>query len=425
MNVFDKCKKFTTAKEVMAAGCYPYFHRVESGQDPEVVIEGKKMIMVGSNNYLGLTSHPKVKKAAIKAIEDYGVGCVGSRFLNGTLALHEELEERLAAFMKRDTALVFSTGMQANLGVISALVGKDDVVITDKYDHASIIDGCRLSYGTMKRFRHNDMEDLDRVLGSIHEESGKLIVIDGVFSMEGDIARLPDIIRVARKHGAQVLVDDAHGIGVLGKNGRGTAEYFGLEKEVDLILGTFSKSFAAVGGFVVGDENVVHYLKHHARALIFSASLPPSNVASVIAALDIIEKEPERMTRLLSIADTMRARFKAMGFDTGTSETPIIPLLIGDNLKAFTMWRMLFDRGIFTTPVVSPAVPENRALIRTSYMATHTDEHLERVLDVFEEVGKELGVIPGNTKDHRIKIETSEDRLKSWMKRLWSFYSWR
>ncbi len=392
-DLLEKCRKFEAAKQVLASGCYPYFHRVESGQDPEVIIEGKKMIMVGSNNYLGLTSHPKVKDAAKKAIEKYGVGCVGSRFLNGTLDLHEELELKLAEFLKRDVALTFSTGMQANLGVISALVGKGDVVITDKYDHASIIDGCKLSFGEMKRFKHNDMEDLEKTLKAISGDFGKLILVDGVFSMEGDIANLPEIVKLAKKYGTRVMVDDAHGVGVLGKHGRGTAEYFGLEKEVDILVGTFSKSFAAVGGFVAGDEDLIHYLKHNSRALIFSASLPPSNVASVIAALEIIKSEPERMTRLLEIADKMRCEFVKRGFDVGTSETPIVPILIGDNMKAFKMWRLLFDKGIFTTPVVSPAVPNNRAMIRTSYIATQKDEQLDKVLNAFEEAGKELGVI--------------------------------
>jgi 8-amino-7-oxononanoate synthase len=424
MDLFDKCSKFTTAKEVMAAGCYPYFHRVESGQDPEVIIEGKKMIMVGSNNYLGLTSHPKVKKAACKAIEDYGVGCVGSRFLNGTLDIHVQLENLLADFMQRESALVFSTGMLANLGVISTIVGKDDIIITDKFDHASIIDGCKLSYGSMKRFRHNDMSDLERILQSIDDSNGKLIVVDGVFSMEGDIANLPDIVTLAKKYKARLMVDDAHGIGVLGKNGRGTAEHFGLEKEVDLILGTFSKSFASIGGFVAGNEDVIHYLKHLSRALIFTASPSPSSVATVITAIDILKKEPERMTRLNNIAEMMRREFQKMGYDTGTSQTPIIPLLIGDNFKAFEMWRRLFDRGVFTTPVVSPAVPENRALIRTSYMATHTDEQLAKVLDIFEEVGKDLGVIPGSQKS-RIKTPIRDAKFKNWMKRLWDLRAWR
>jgi 8-amino-7-oxononanoate synthase len=393
MDLFDKCKNFTLAKEVMSAGFYPYFHRVESGQDPEVIIEGKKMIMVGSNNYLGLTSHPKLKEAGKKAIDKYGVGCVGSRFLNGTLDLHEELETRLAKFLQKEAVLTFSTGMQANLGVISAIVGKNDVVITDKYDHASIIDGCKLSSGEMKRFKHNDMKDLEKVLKNISDDFGKLILVDGVFSMEGDIANLPEIVKLAKKYNAKIMVDDAHGVGVLGKHGRGTAEHFGLEKEIDILVGTFSKSFASVGGFVAGNECLIHFLKHTARALMFSASLPPSNVATVISALDIIEAEPERMVRLSQIADKMRSGFKKRGFDVGTSETPIVPVLIGDNFKAFKMWKLLFDKGIFTTPVVSPAVPNNRAMIRTSYIATQKDEHLEKVLNAFEEAGRELGVI--------------------------------
>ncbi|MDR0676370.1 MAG: pyridoxal phosphate-dependent aminotransferase family protein [Elusimicrobiota bacterium] len=392
-DILDKCKEYTAATEIINMGVYPYFHTVESGQDPEVIIEGKKMIMVGSNNYLGLTSHPKLKEAAIKAIEKYGVGCVGSRFLNGTLDLHVELENKLAKFLKREAVLTFSTGMQANLGVISALVGKNDIIVTDKYDHASIIDGCRLSFGEMKRFKHNDMEDLERILKIIPEDKGKLIVVDGVFSMEGDIAKLPDIVQIARKYNARIMVDDAHGVGVLGKHGRGTGEYFNLENEVDLQVGTFSKSFASVGGFVAGSKKLINYLKHNARALIFSASLPPSNVATVLAALDIIESEPERIIRLNEIADKMRKGFIERGFDIGTSETPIVPIVVGKDEMAFKMWKILFDRNIFTTPVVSPAVPNNRAMIRTSYIATQSDELLEKVLDGFERVAKELGII--------------------------------
>lgn len=392
-DLFEKCKNFTAADEVKNLGVYPYFHIVESGQDPEVIIEGKKLIMVGSNNYLGLTSHPKLKEVAKKAIDKYGVGCVGSRFLNGTLDLHVELEERLAKFLKREAVITFSTGMLANLGVISAIVGKNDVAITDKYDHASIIDGCKLSFGDMKRFKHNDMDDLERVLSQISLDKGKLIIVDGVFSMEGDIANLPEIVKLAKKYNARIMVDDAHGIGVLGEHGRGTGEYYGLENEIDILFGTFSKSFASVGGFIAGNKSLINYLKHNSRALIFTASLPPSNVASTLAALDIIEKEPERMKRLLEIGNKMRKGFKNLGFDTGTSETQIIPVVAGDDLVAFKMCRRLFEEGIFTTPVVSPAVPHGRAMIRTSYIATQKDEHLEKVLLAFEKVGKELGVI--------------------------------
>ncbi len=392
-DLFEKCKNFTAADEVKKLGVYPYFHTVESGQDPEVIIEGKKLIMVGSNNYLGLTSHPKLKEAAKNAIDKYGVGCVGSRFLNGTLDLHVELENRLAKFLKREAVITFSTGMLANLGVISAIVGKNDVAITDKYDHASIIDGCKLSFGDMKRFKHNDMEDLERVLFQIPLEKGKLIIVDGVFSMEGDIANLPEIVKIAKKYNAKIMVDDAHGIGVLGKHGRGTGEYYGLENEIDILFGTFSKSFASVGGFIAGSKNLINFLKHNARALIFTASLPPSNVASTIAALDIIEKEPERMKRLLEIGQKMRKGFNDLGFDTGTSSTQIIPVVAGDDLVAFKMCRRLFEEGVFTTPVVSPAVPQGRAMIRTSYIATQKDEQLDKVLEAFKKVGKELGII--------------------------------
>jgi 8-amino-7-oxononanoate synthase len=395
-DIFDKCEKYTAARAAIAAGVYPYFHVIESGQDPEVIVEGKTMIMLGSNNYLGLTSHPRLKEAAIKATEEFGVGCVGSRFLNGTLSLHIELEERLAQFCRKEAALVFSTGRQTNLGVLSALAGKRDVIITDKYDHASIIDGCRLSFGHMKRFRHNDMRDLERVLKSPADGGGTLIAVDGVFSMEGDVCDLPAIVPLAREYGARILVDDAHGVGVLGRRGAGVADHFGLEEEVDLIVGTFSKSFASIGGFVAASESVCHYVKHSARPMIFSASLPPANVASVLAALDIIETEPQRRERLAEVGDKMRAGLRDMGFDTGESTTPIIPVVVGDDLTARTMWRRLFDDGIFTTPIMTPAVPENRALIRVSCMATHTDEHLARVLEAFRKAGTEMGVIGGS-----------------------------
>jgi 8-amino-7-oxononanoate synthase len=328
LNIFDKCAGFTKAREFMSIGMYPYFRVIESAQDPEVTLNGKRMIMVGSNNYLGLTNHPEVKEAAIEAVRKYGSGCAGSRFLNGTLDIHVRLEEKLAKFMRKEAALVFSTGFQVNLGVISALVGKNDTVLIDKMDHASIIDGCRLSYGDVKKFRHNDMTDLERLLNDSNGR-GRLIVVDGVFSMEGDIANLPEIIRLARKYGAGVMVDDAHGIGVLGATGRGSAEHFGLEDEVDLIMGTYSKSLASIGGFISGSEDVIHYIKHFARSLIFSASPPPSTVASVNAALDIIEREPERIKNLWKNTHYMLKGLKDLGFDTGTSETPIIPVFVG------------------------------------------------------------------------------------------------
>jgi 8-amino-7-oxononanoate synthase len=391
-DIFEKCYRFTAAKEIIDAGIYPYFRTIESAQDPQVIVGGKKMIMIGSNNYLGLTNHPKVKEAAIEALRKYGSGCAGSRFLNGTLDIHVDLETKLARFMRKQAALVFSTGFQTNLGVISALAGKDDVIFIDKMDHASIIDGCRLSFSEVKKYRHNDMEDLERLLQQ-YNEKGKLIITDGVFSMEGDIVNLPGVVKLAKKYGARVMVDDAHGIGVLGKAGRGTAEHFDLEDDVDLIMGTYSKSLASIGGFIAASEEVIHYIKHIARPLIFSASPPPASVASVSAAIDIIEEEPERRERLWHNTDKMLNGFKALGFDTGQSKTPIIPLIVGDDQKAFTMARMLHDKGIFANVAVSPAVPNGRALIRTSYMATHTDEQLDRVLKAFEEVGKALGII--------------------------------
>ncbi len=392
MDLFEKCRQYTMAREVMAAGIYPYFHRIESAQDPEVTVEGRRMIMIGSNNYLGLTNHPKVKEAAMEAIRRYGTGCAGSRFLNGTLAIHEELEDRLARFFRKEAAIVFSTGFQANLGAISALVGKDNVAVIDKMDHASIFDGCRLSFGQVRKFRHNDVQDLDRIL---REETsrGALVVVDGVFSMEGDIARLPEIAAVCRSHGARLMVDDAHGIGVLGRGGRGTAEHFEMEREVDLIMGTYSKSMATIGGFLVADESVIHYIKHHARPLIFSASLPPASVAAVMAALEIIDREPERRERLWANTRKMMKGLRELGFETGPTETPIVPVVVGEDLSVFQMWRRLFDEGVFANPIVSPAVPPGRALIRTSYMATHTPEQLDRVLEVFAKVGRELGLI--------------------------------
>ncbi|MCL4490602.1 MAG: pyridoxal phosphate-dependent aminotransferase family protein [Nitrospirae bacterium] len=391
-DIFEKCFKFNTARQLQEAGVYPFFRVIESAQDPEVFINGKKMVMVGSNNYLGLTNHPKVKEAAIEAVKKYGTGCAGSRFLNGTLDIHVKLEEKLARFMRKEAALVFSTGFQVNLGVISALVGKDDIVIMDKMDHASIVDGCRLSYGEVKRFKHNDMADLERVLTEINGR-GKLVVVDGVFSMEGDIIDLPGALKVTKKHGARLMVDDAHGIGVLGKTGRGTAEHFGLEDEVDLIMGTYSKSLASIGGFIAGDDDVIHYIKHFARALIFSASPPPASVAAVSAAVDIIENEPERLEMLWKNTHKMLGGFKELGFKIGPSRTPIIPITVGEDEVAFKMIIMLQEEGVFANVAVSPAVPPGKALIRTSYMATHTDDHLDKVLEAFKKVGKAIGLI--------------------------------
>ncbi len=392
MDLFEKCHSFTEAKEAMAGGYYPYFAPLEDTEGTEVVIRGHRMIMIGSNNYLGLTTDPRVRQAAIAAIERYGPSCTGSRFLNGNLVLIEQLEERLARFVGKERALVFSTGFQTNLGAIASLVGRYDVVITDKEDHASIVDGCRLSYGTMKRYRHNDVADLERVLQSCPEKAGRLVVVDGVFSMGGDLAPLPEILPVCQKYGARLMVDDAHGLGVLA-DGRGTAAHFGRTDEVDLIMGTFSKSFASLGGFVAGAEPVIHYIQHFARSLIFSASITPPNVAAAMAALEIIENEPQHSSRVLAIAERMRNEFRRLGFNIGNTVTPIIPIYIGERLPTAFMWQRLWHEGIYVNPVVEPAVPPGQCLLRTSYMATHTDQQMDRVLDAFERVGKELGVI--------------------------------
>jgi len=374
------------------SGHYFFFRKLESPQDAEVTIKGKRVIMAGSNNYLGLTNHPRVKEAAIKAIEKFGSGCAGSRFLNGNLEIHEELETKLARFFRKEAAVVFATGYQTNLGTIGALLGRNDIAIIDKYNHASIIDGCRLSFGQMKKFRHNDMTDLERVLERA-EDKGKLIIVDGVFSMEGDIADLPNIVKLAKAYGARVMVDDAHAIGVLGEGGRGTAEHFGLEDQVDLIMGTYSKSLAAIGGFVVGSRVVADCIKHTGRSMMFSASLPPALVASVSAALDIIEEQPQLRTQLWKNTHKMLKGYKELGYDTGTSETPIIPIMIKDGIKTYEMCRRLFENGVFVNAVISPAVPPGRELLRTSYMATHTEGQLNRVLEAFQKVGKEMGLI--------------------------------
>lgn len=395
-DLFERAYNFTAAKDVMAMGIYPYFHPVQSAPGNDVLIDGHKCIMVGSNNYLGLVDHPKVKQAAADAALKYGSGCTGSRFLNGTLDLHLELESRLAKFMKKPAALVFSTGFQTNLGAISSIVGKGDVALIDRQVHACIVDGCRLSHGKTFKFMHNDMNDLERVCNNLRNNGhrgGILIIVDGVFSMEGDIIKLPDLIEVAQKFGARVMVDDAHSVGVLGKTGAGTAEHFDLIDKVDITMSTFSKSFASLGGYVVGETDVIDYIKHHARALIFSASIPPANAAAALAALDIIESEPERREHLWKNARRMKKEFQNLGFDTGHSETPIVPIVVGEDLDAFSFWKDLFDNGVFTNPVISPAVPPGKAMIRTSYTATHTDEHLDKVVEVFQRVGKKRGLI--------------------------------
>ncbi len=393
VDIFAKVNTFTEAKEAIKGGYYPYFIPLDENEGTEVIYKGHRLIMCGSNNYLGLTTHPKVKEAAIEAIRKYGTSNTGSRFLNGNLRLHLELEEELADFVGKEAALVFSTGYQTNLGTIQALVGRKDIVILDRDDHASIVDGAILSQGRIMRFKHNDMDDLERVLQQADPQRGRLVVVDGVYSMGGDIAPLPQLIEICHKYGARLMVDDAHSIGVLGPQGNGTAAHFGVTDGVDLIMSTFSKSFASLGGFIAGDYDVIHYIQHFARSLIFSASIPAANLAAARAALKIMKEEPERRERLWQIARRMKRELTAMGFDTGQSETPIIPIIIGNEMLTVFVWKRLFDEGVFVNPVLPPGVPPNKSLLRTSYMATHTDEQLDRVLEAFHKVGKETGLI--------------------------------
>ena len=392
MDIFKKCSSFTIAREAMALGIYPYFIPMTDNEGTEAVFQGRRLIMCGSNNYLGLTTHPAVRQAAIDATRRFGTSCTGSRFANGNLELHEQLEHELAEWVGKPAALVFSTGMQTNLGTISALVDRGDVVVLDKDDHASIVDGARLSWGETKRFRHNSIDGLARLLSGIPEEKGKLVVVDGVYSMGGDIAPLPELISTCQKYGARLMVDDAHAMGVIG-GGRGTAAHFGLTEETDLVMSTFSKSFASIGGFVAGSEDVIHYVKHHARSLIFSASIPPAAAAAVLAALHIMRDEPEHVQRLSQIGARMRASLRQLGFNILNSQSPIIPIHIGDDMMTVLTWKNLFENGVFVNPVLSPAVPAGSQLLRTSYMATHTDEQLDRVLEIYARVGKEMGLI--------------------------------
>jgi 8-amino-7-oxononanoate synthase len=393
MDLFDKCDEFQDARVAQELGLYPFFVPLSQSEGPVAYVGDHRILMCGANNYLGLTTSPEVRQAAIDAIKEFGTSCTGSRLANGTLEIHRELERRLAEFVGKEQALVFSTGFQVNLGVISALVCKGDYVITDKEDHASIVDGCLLSRGTLRRFRHNDMQDLERVLASLPLDAGKLVVVDGVFSVTGDIAPLPDIIPLCKMYNARLLVDDAHAIGVLG-DGRGTTAHFDVTDSVDLIMGTFSKSFASMGGFIAGDADVIHYIQHHARAFIFSAALTPPNVGAVMAALDIMIKQPERVARLKQIGERMRKSYTELGFNIGTTETPIIPIIIGEDFRALLIWKRLYEEGVYTNPFIPPAVPQNMALLRTSYMATHTDEQLDEVLQIVARVGREANLIP-------------------------------
>lgn len=389
----EKLAKYDIPQKAMAAGIYPYFRMIESDQDTEVVISGKKVLMFGSNAYLGLTNHPKVKEAAIDAIKKYGTGCAGSRFLNGTLDLHIELEKRLAEFVGKEEAIIYSTGFQVNLGVVSCLTGREDYILWDELDHASIIEGHRLSYSTKLKYKHNDMQSLEKQLQKCEPDKIKLIVTDGVFSMEGDVAKLSEIIALAKKYNASVMVDEAHGIGVLGKQGRGTCDHFGVTEDVDLIMGTFSKSFASIGGFIASDKETINYLRHNSRSYIFSASNTPAATAAAGAALDIMLSEPERIDHLWKLTNYALDGFRAMGCEIGHTSTPIIPLYIRDNDKTFMVVRDLFDLGVFVNPVVSPAVAPQDTLIRFSLMATHTQEQLNQAMDAIQTVFKKYGII--------------------------------
>jgi len=398
LDLFDKCYAFKRHEEVKAMGLYPYFQPIYENYGPIVKMDGREIVMAGSNNYLGLTTDPRVKEAAIEAIKKYGTGCSGSRYLNGTLDIHIKLEEQLAEFVGKEAALLFSTGFQTNQGAIVPLIGKDEYVISDKDNHASIVQGTLISKGlwgsdVLVRYRHNDMQHLEEVISKLPLEAGKLIVTDGVFSMSGNIVNLPELVRIAHKYNARIMLDDAHGLGVLGKGGRGTANHFGLDDEVDIIMGTFSKSFASLGGFIAGEKPVIDYIKHHSPALIFSASMTPAQVAAVLKALEIIKSEPERIERLHYNANRVRRELKNLGFRVLDGQTPIVPVVIGDDLLTFKFWRLLFDNGVFVNAVISPAVPQGMQLLRLSFMATHEDKHLDIVIEKFEKVGKELALI--------------------------------
>ncbi len=388
MDIFEKCRAYTLARDFREKGIYPYFHALESRQDIAVIMEGKRRIMLGSNNYLGLTSNPEVVEAGIKAFEQYGSGCSGSRFLNGTLKLHLELEAELASFLEKEAVMTFSTGFQTNLGIISAIVGIGDYVICDKENHASIYDGCKLSYGKRLLYKHSDMEDLERILQSVPEKCGKLIVTDGVFSMRGDIAKLPEIVALARKYDARVMVDDAHALGVIGKGGRGSASHFGLEKEVDIYMGTFSKSLASLGGYMAADSYVIDYVKHNSRPFIFSASITPASCATALTALRILRAHPEIVDRLSDVSNHLRDELEKRHVPIHRASTPIIPLYTRDIITTLSVERQIYDAGVYVNPVLPPATPETDCMLRVSCMATHTfeilDEAAEIIASVFE-----------------------------------------
>ena len=392
-NLLNRVNSFTAPNETRAAGLYPYFRVIQSEQDTEVMIDGKPILMFGSNSYLGLTNHPKVKEAAIKAIEKYGTGCAGSRFLNGTLSIHIELEEKLAHYLKREACLLYSTGFQANLGTLAPLVSRHDYILIDERVHASIIDATRLSFGKVLKFRHNDMEDLEKMMARLDPAILKFVVVDGIFSMEGDITKLPDIVRLSKKYNGVTVVDDAHAVGVIGEMGIGTGSHYGINDSVDIQIGTFSKSFASLGGFIASSHDIIDYLKHTSRSLIFSASMTPASAASVIAAIDILQSEPERIDHLWENTNHSMDRLRELGFEIGHTESPIIPVYIRDNNKTFAFSKMCFDAGLFINPVVSPAVPSEESLIRFSLMATHTQAQIDRAINIMYDCAVKLGVL--------------------------------
>ncbi|MEN9722582.1 MAG: 2-amino-3-ketobutyrate CoA ligase [Pseudomonadota bacterium] len=399
IDLFEKCRQYEDAKRIQAAGVYAFFRPIESTSGSRVVTHGRRRVMIGSNNYLGLTHHPRVQEAAKRAIDQYGTGCTGSRFLNGNLVAHEELEARLAKFLGKEACLVFATGFLTNAGVLSCLIGRSDVIYSDRENHASIVEGTRLAIGDTVRFKHNDMEDLERVLRNTRSKyQGALIVADGVFSMSGDILNLPAVAELAKKYQCRLYVDDAHALGVLGPKGQGTEHHFGMVGAADLVMGTFSKSFASLGGYVAGSADAIHYIKHKARTFMFSAAMPPAAVGTVLECLNIVETQPEHLQNLRRNAAKMQRELTAMGYNILNSTTPIVPLLIGDDMAAFSFTQRLYEHGVFATPVVSPAVPEGCALIRTSYMATHTDEDLDYALQVLEKLGREFGIIGSNSR---------------------------
>jgi 8-amino-7-oxononanoate synthase len=393
-DVFKKAYDWRELRVSKATGLYPYYKAIDQTDGTEVNVGGRHVIMVGSNNYLGLSMDPRVKEAAAKALEKYGTSCSGSRLLNGTLDIHEELEAKLAVFLRKEQALCFSTGFTTNLGALSALLERKDVVFSDRLNHASILEGIRSSFGEHKRYRHNDMADLERLMTNAPPEAGKLIVTDGVFSMEGDLADLRTMVTLKKKFGARLMVDEAHGLGVMGENGRGLSEYLGVEDDVDLVMGTFSKSFGSLGGVLAGPKEVIEWVKHKARAMVFQASMTPASVAAALASLEIIKSEPERRQRLLRVANKMRNGFRMLGYEVTMSESPVVPVFIGDQIKCFRLWTALYENGVFANPVIPPAVEPGHALMRTSYIATHTDEQLNRVLEQFEVLGKKYKVIP-------------------------------